>query len=292
MLLLQRIQLLAGFVSLALIGCAMADVPDAKSTEPAKTQAASQAAEPVSVAPFDGKLTPDSPADHILDALDARGRDLTDFTADVTLETIDPVALSSDKRSGKVWYHKQAPGDERIRVTFTKRQKNEGRTIKQKIDYLLDDGWLTERDYESSKQMRRQVLKPGEKINLLKLGEGPFPLPLGQKKEDVHQMFDVKKLDPSHDLDESVKPPADTVRVQLTPKPDGQFSDDFKTINVWVDLASGMPRRIETLDVHAATIRTTDLENVKINTSTNDDAFKLEKLDLDKWEDRSESFGQ
>ena len=30
------------------------------------------------------------------------------------------------------------------------------------------------------------MLKPGEKLNLLKLGEGPFPLPIGQKKEDVY----------------------------------------------------------------------------------------------------------
>lgn len=288
----KRNPLLVGLVSLALVGCAMGDASGTQPAGPAKPQAATQATTPLEAPPFDGKLTPESPVNHILDALDARGRDLKDFTADVTLETIDPVALSSDKRIGNFWYQKQAPGDERIRVTFTKRQKNEGRSIMQKMDYLLDDGWLTERDYESSKQMRRQVLKPGEKVNLLKLGEGPFPLPLGQKKEDVQQMFDVKKLDPAHDLDESVKPPADTVRVQLTPKADSQFADDFKTIDMWVDLASGMPRRIETLDVHGATIRTTDLENVKINAATGDDAFKLEKLDLNKWEDRSESFEQ
>ena len=37
--------------------------------------------------------------------------------------------------------------------------------------------------------------RPGEKVNLLKLGEGPFPLPIGQPKEDVHREFIVTKGD-------------------------------------------------------------------------------------------------
>ena len=215
---------------------------------------------------------------------------MKDFQADVTLWTTDSATLTTDKRTGVVWYQKQAPGDERIRVNFKTRKKNDGRAVVEQLEYVLDDGWLTERDHAAMKQIRRQVLKPGEKTDLLKLGEGPFPLPLGQRTDDVLKMFDVKKIDPLQDTDQDNPPPADAVRIQLTPKPDSQFADDFKAIDVWVDTKTQMPARIETLDVHGATIRTTDLANVKINTSTSDEMFKLEKLDYSKWKDESETF--
>lgn len=283
---------IATWMSLSLAGCAMADAP---TSQPATTQATTQATagnptQPVDEPPFNGELTAKSPAAHVLSALEARGAGLKDFRADVTLWTTDSATLTTDKRTGVVWYQKQAPGDERIRVDFKTRKKNDGRAVVEQLEYMLDDGWLTERDHAVMKQIRRQVLKPGEKTDLLKLGEGPFPLPLGQRADDVLKLFDVKKLDPLQDIDTDNPPPADTVRIRLTPKAGSQFADDFQTIDVWVDLKTQMPARIETLDIHGATIRTTDLANVKINTSMGDDMFKLEKLDYSKWKDESETF--
>lgn len=268
-------------------GAATTSAP-ASGAPPQAPAAASAPASPAAAPAGDGKLSPDSSADQVLDTLDARGKHLRDFQADVSLEETNPVTLQSFKRSGRVWYQQQGPGDQRIRVTFTRKDTDRG-AVAEKIDYVLDDGWLTERDYQRMTQTRRQVLRPGEKVDLLKLGEGPFPLPLGQDKQDVHNLFDVKKLAPAEGL-EGVTPPDNTVRLQLTPRPDTQFADDFSSIDVWVDMDSGMPRRIETVDRTGATIRTTDLANVKVNSGVGEAEFKLEKLDLDKWQDRSEAY--
>src|SRR2546421_2404681 len=134
-------------------------------------------------------LSEASSVDDVLDALDARGRSLNQFTADVTLTEKDEATAVDSQRSGHVWYQKRQ-GNDRIRVTFD--QKAEGRFNKpEKLEYLLDGGWLVDRDYRRSIEVKRQVLRPGEKINLLKLGEGPFPPPIGQPKADVHREVEV-----------------------------------------------------------------------------------------------------
>src|SRR5438105_12766802 len=140
-------------------------------------------------------LSEASSVDDVLYALDARGRSLNQFTADVTLTETDEGTAVDSQRSGHVWYQKRQ-GNDRIRVAFD--QKAEGRFNKpEKLEYLLDGGWLVDRDYRRSIEVKRQVLRPGEKINLLKLGEGPFPLPIGQPREEVHKEFDVSKGDPA-----------------------------------------------------------------------------------------------
>ncbi len=214
--------------------------------------------------------------DQALDALDARGRGLKSFTADVKLSETDAATGDAITRSGKVWYQANNAGASRIRVVFDKKESND-RVSEDRIEYLLDGPDLIDRTYRTKTQVTRHILKPGEKMNLLKLGEGPFPLPIGQKKEDVHAMFEVKKIEPKQD------DPQNTVHLQLTPKPDTRFERRFQAIDVWVDQADHMPHRIETVDKNGSTIRTTDMSNVQINPQLTDTDFSLPEIDEKQW---------
>ena len=120
--------------------------------------------------------------------------------------------------------------------------------------------------------VRRQVLRPNEKVNLLKLGEGPFPLPIGQKKEEVRKLFKVEKVKPEHG------DPPGTIHLVLTPIPKTQFADKFSLIDVWMDLQSHMPVRIDTTDAKGKTTRSTRLENVRINPDLGDKDFALPQV--------------
>jgi hypothetical protein len=258
------------------IGCAS----DASAQNPAR---------PSNKAPADlgdAPPAPTSPAparavvsiDEVLDALDRQGDQIKDFTADVALTETDELTKEAFTRAGTVRFQKLPDGDARIRVDFKTRKAGDGKPRPEQIEYLLDKGWLTERNYRKTNQVRRQVIKPGEKIDLLKLGEGPFPLPIGQAKEDVKRMFDVEVV-PTAEGD-----PAGTIRGRLKPKEGTQFARRFKHIDVWVDPRAQMPRRIETLDVNEQTRQTTDLENVKANTGLRDDDFKLKEVNAkDGW---------
>lgn len=234
------------------------------------------AAKPVPAAA--GNLSPESDVDAVLDALDARGKDLEAFTAEVTLIEEDNVGLSNT-RTGRVWYQKTGPQDARMRVSFVQRDDGD-RIFDEKIDYVLDGPWLIDRDHKRKVEIKRQVLRPGEKINLLKLGEGPFPLPIGQPKEEVRKLFDVTKEKLLKD------DPKNTIHVKLVPRPGTQFEKKFSAIDVWVDLENHFPRRIDTADAGENNFRTTILEDLQINPQpglTKKD-FELPPVNDDEWE--------
>ncbi|MGD0388452.1 MAG: hypothetical protein ABSC42_05795 [Tepidisphaeraceae bacterium] len=211
-------------------------------------------------------LSAKSTVDQILDALDARGENLRDFSARVRLTDTDDSSGDSTINTGSVVLQRKGPGDARIRVAFTQRRLGD-KIFPADHQYTLDNGILDDRDYLKKHENRTQVLKPGQKLDLFKLGQGPFPLPLGQKREDVLQLFDVARVDPAKD------DPPGSVHVRLTPKDGTQFASRFKTIDVWVDIASAMPRRIQTDDINQTTTRTTDLSDVKINAGATDMDF-------------------
>jgi len=224
----------------------------------------------------------DVSSDVVLDWLDAVGRDLKDFTADVRLLTIDDALGNQIGRNGKVFYQAGPGGrDAKIRVSFAEREEGR-RVFDERIEYALSDGWLVERNYDSKVQTRRQVLRPGEQVDLLKLGEGPFPLPIGQDKADVKKVFDVT-VAPSQRTD-----PPGTVRLTLKPKADSPYARKFEEIGVAVDRQSHMPRRIDAVDANGNNTRTTYLDNVKVNAGLGEADFTLEPVQG--WSERTEEF--
>src|SRR5256885_6163211 len=64
-----------------------------------------------------GPLSEKSSVDEVLGALDARGRNLREFVADVSLKEIDEATQLDSIRTGRVTYQKQKD-DDRIRVVF------------------------------------------------------------------------------------------------------------------------------------------------------------------------------
>jgi len=220
----------------------------------------------------DKPLTADSSVDEILDALHDRGQSLRDFKANVKLADTDQGSGDTTTRLGQVIYQKKPEADARLRVTFTQLQQGNTATAK-KQEYLIDKGWLVDRDYHKSHETRYQLTRPGEKLDLFQLGKGPFPLPLGQTKESVHEAFDVSKVAPAKD------DPGNSVHLLLKPKAGTKLARKFQTIDVWVDMKSRMPVRISTLDANGGTQSTTDLEVTSINGGLNDADFTLPEVD-------------
>jgi len=239
------------------------------------------AARPPAAAAPAGDMT----IDQALDALDQRGQDLRSFHGNVSLKEEDANTMLGSRRTGQVWYQQRGPGDARMRVTFDQKSDSAGKKITpERIEYLLDKGWLDDRDYQKRIEVRRQVLRPNEKVNLLKLGEGPFPLPIGQKKEEVRKLFKVEKVK----LERG--DPSGTVHLVLTPIPKSQFAGKFSVIDVWMDLQSHMPVRIDTADPKGNITRSTTLENVRINPDLSDKDFALPDVNPAQWNIMVEPF--
>ena len=234
-------------------------------------------------------LPADANVDQVLDALDQRGKSLKEFTADVKLtEETDPnLGGVITSRTGKVTFQRKGDEDARIRVVFEKKIKGGRIATNEKKEYLLDNGNLTDRDYNNKVEVRRVIVKPGQKINLLKLGEGPFPLPIGQSKEDVKKNFDVAKQPPTKD------DPKDTLHLTLTPKKGTAMARRLSQLDVWVDRNSNMPVRIDTTDANGGgDKRRTDLTNLTVNPQPplKDADFELPKIDQSTWSIKTEPY--
>ncbi len=216
-----------------------------------------------------GPLTDKSSIDNVLDAMQARGGDLKSFTADVTQTEVDPSSSATTIYHGHVWFQALSGGDARLRYVMTTKQKEKRPATPYAQEYLLDRGVLTDRDGSHKHDTRRQVVAPGQKLDLFELGKGPFPLPIGQDKAKVLREFDVKRVpaaagDPPH-----------AVHLQLTPKPASSFAREFDTIDFWVDTRQQMPVRIETVGFHGSSDQTNDLANLKVNPPVTDADFTL-----------------
>lgn len=229
------------------------------------------------------ELSQDSSIDQILEALHVRGEGLQDFVADVSMEELDNTTGNDSSRTGRIWYERLDDGTVRTRILFD-RKILDGRVIPEKIEYLLKDGWLTDRTYTSKIEINRQVLRPGERIDLLKLGEGPFPLPIGQDPAEVKRLFEVEKLEPGDDA------PAGSTHLRLTPRPGTDLARRFSTIEFWVDPELRMPVRILTMDQNLAGVQTTNLTNLQVNQGIDDEHFVLEDISGKDWTRRDEPF--
>lgn len=227
------------------------------------------------------ELTPSASVEQILQALHQRGDGLESLSADVKLTEIDDLG-DSIVRTGRVLLL-DPYGQTLFRATFNTRQV-ENRRYEEKIEYVLADGVLLERNYPRKIQVRRQVLRPGERMNLLKLGEGPFPLPIGQHPEEVLRQFEVQRID------EPQSHVPQTIQLRLVPQPGTQLDRRFARIDVWVDLKDHMPRVIETVDGRETTTRRTELSHLAINPRLTSSDFELERIDESTWRLHDEAF--
>lgn len=150
-------------------------------------------------------------ADELLNALHGTGRDIRALSADIRY-TKKFAAIEGDEsqvRIGSLWFRSQpiAPAvagannaeskpDRVFRVDFTTlivddKLRDEPQT------FIFDGEWLVERQPTQRLQWKRRVVAPGQKIDPLAIGEGPFPMPIGQSREKILERFTAELLAPA-----------------------------------------------------------------------------------------------
>ena len=223
-------------------------------------------------------LTPASSVDEVLDAMQARSADLTSFTAGVTQTQVDVQSDTTVLYKGTVTFQflpttaGGGGGGANMHLTLNTKQIGTAAPIAAKKEYLLAGGWLTDRDYPTKTETVRQVVRPGQTVNLFQLGKGPFPLPIGQSRASVEAQFDVRKLPPAKG------DPAGAIHLQLTPKKGSSFERQFLTVDFWVDAKQRLPVRVETLDRGGTSDQTNDLTGVTVNGPVGPAEFTLTPL--------------
>jgi hypothetical protein len=121
--------------------------------------------------------------------------------------------------------------------------------------YLYDGSTYWQLGY-ARKQINAVQQPAGSKPKrLFELGRGPFPLPIGQTREQVLDLFEATLLS---------KPGADPAHVKLKPRPGVPFGREYLEFEFKARIAEGVPFEIITRS-KAGLEKTYLLENVKAN---------------------------
>jgi hypothetical protein len=229
--------------------------------------AAPEAAKPAAPA-----AAPITTADELLTALENADKDLTTLQANLvyTKTPNELVGGSAEVRTGSLWFFSRptppepgapapaegappAQNQRLFQVEFLELELDNARREDRQV-WIFDGTSLVEKNFKTRLLHRRQVVKPGEKVDPLAIGEGPLPIPIGQKREKILERFDAV-LTPAADgfpQPPKAKPDAPdvappswidtTYQLHLKPKRGTQEARDFQEVRIWYRKDDLLPR--------------------------------------------------
>ena len=185
-------------------------------------------------------IPPEASVENILEAVDRHSESLKDFSARMRLDSMDALSEETERRFGRIYYEKM-PEKRRAAVVFERTVDSDGRARERLEHYVYSDGILSDYDHEAKRLTRRQLVQPGETYDPLRLGEGPIPIPLGQRRVDIEKSF-VVSLAPAPKTS-LVKDPTRAAGLRLVPRPGTALVEKNKiaSIDLWMDRVSGSP---------------------------------------------------
>ncbi|MGP1347949.1 MAG: hypothetical protein ACTS3F_14930 [Phycisphaerales bacterium] len=197
--------------------------------------------------------------DDLLNAIEEAGQSIRTMQATVIYDRRFLLQGDQHIRTGSLHYKSEAPSSDehaappdadtpsapsarRFSIGFDQLfVDNVMRTESQR--FVFDGRWLVERDDAAQRYIAREVAPPGATFDPLRLGEGPMPIPLGQRKRDILARYDARAMPGGAewiDDDEAARgyrAAVDAARqIVLTPRAEFAESDDFREIRLWYKL--------------------------------------------------------
>ena len=240
--------------------------------------------EDAAAAPKPVSISSEATVEDILQAVDRHSESLKDFSARMRLDSMDALSEETERRFGQIYYEKM-PTKRRAAVVFERTVDADGRARERLEHYVYSDGVLSDYDHEAKRLTRRQLVKPGEAYDPLRLGEGPIPIPLGQRRVDIEKSF-VVSLAPSP-KSSLVKDPASVSGLHLVPRPGTALVEQNKiaSIDLWMDRYSGSPVAVSIIERDGDQVSARFMD-IRVNTGVDEKAerwFSAPEVDPREW---------
>ena len=249
---------LAGLFAIAPAAAADANAPAATTTTTSPTTTTSAPAEALSAETM-----------IILRELEAAGDKYHTIRADLNYEVINLTLGDSEKRTGWVAYSK---GDDktptRFRVSFEKLKLGDGKETNEQVDYAFDGQWLTVAKHKIKNITLYQLAAKGQKVEALRIGKGPFPLPFGQKAADMVKYFIPTTRAPVEG------DPNGTIYLRLVTRPEYVEEMPATRMEMWIDAKTYLPVRLKSRDKNKA-VTTVTFKGITTNKAVDEDVFRI-----------------
>jgi len=194
----------------------------------------------VSAGPATRPSAGDPQVDGILERLERKGDQIEDIETPIRFTKIDPVLEDKQVFEGILRFKKDQPNP-RFFIRFDKFTQ-EGVTREKREWHVFDGQWYIEAREKTNTIVKRQVVRPGEEVDVFRIGQGPFPLPFGQKKAEILKYFDCKRVAPD------AKDPPNTVHLGCTPKPDTDMAKKHGSVHFYIDRSLDLPVKVRTVE--------------------------------------------
>lgn len=207
---------------------------------------------------------PIADVDGLLDALERTGKDLRSFSAQIRYTKFFPFEGDEQIREGTLDYlamPETRPGEgarRKFAVHFDTLQFDGRIERGEDRSYIFDGQWLVEKLHKEKQFFKRQVVPPGERFDPLRLGEGPFPVPIGQSRGEILERFDAELLDSAAGTEVLnpdvrkwlIESAVETYQLRLTPKEAYAGELDLSEIRLWYRRSDLLPRAAWTRSVN------------------------------------------
>lgn len=242
-------------------------------------------------------------AEELLDALETADADLSFLSAQISYTKTGQFLGEREVRLGVMQFVRQllegVPTQRMFGVRFDTLFIGNMADDEVKI-YIFDGHWFVEKLPREKLIIKREVVRPGELADPLRIGEGPFPIPIGQKKADILERFEAELLEPGDGLTlnpDEAHPPEDinaarnlvnftrgSYQLRLTPRAEWADAIDLEEIRLWYTLGPDgrlLPRMART--VGPDYISVIQLINITINDKDSIDPTLMDTEVPDGW---------
>lgn len=217
----------------------------------------------------------DPAIDALLTKLETSAPDLTSFTATIGYDKDEFILDRQERRTGELIYRVDAATKEKAFAVLFDSTIVNGVKRKALKHYIFNGRWLVEVDHERKQFIKREIVAPGQTLDPLKLGEGPFPLPLGQPKSEVLARFDVELI--SLPADGLLKDLKNVDGIRLKPRAGTKEAEDYTSVDLFYDRETLLPAGIIARQTNED-VKTVRLKDLKRNPKLGDS--QLKKLDI------------
>jgi hypothetical protein len=210
----------------------------------------------------------------MLDALEKAGDTISTFRANVIYDRVDAVSENRERRTGQIVLTQKAGElkSRKLAIMFDQLIDASGHATTERQRFVFDGGWLFEFDDQRHQLIARELVPPGEQLDPLRIGEGPIPIPIGQKKEQVCQRFEVKFA--AQPVEPLLKRLENIQGLALHPKKNTGVDPDLGDICVWYDLATLMPVAVKAM-TKGGDEKILLLTKIEVNKALDDSATAL-----------------
>ena len=233
--------------------------------------AACAAASPPASAPATQPAVPPAVME-VLKDLESAGTKYDTIRANVDYQVTNPELGDSSQQTGWVAYQRAGVGEPnspaKFRITFETLKQGAGPATKARTDWIFDGQWLAHLDHRTTTITEYQLAAKGQRVEPLRIGKGPFPLPFGQKVKDVLEHFTASTR-PASPYD-----PKGTVYLRLVVRPEHAKSLNVTKLDLWMDKATRLPVKMRSWDANGYE-KTVVLTNTQTNRPQDAAAFAI-----------------